>query len=982
MIYKYYGTIQGIEQKKRKKKNSKNSISNIYLNDNKPRKENGGVQLSKKRHKKREEPTKSDEITIDFNNLKEKSTRTIKEAEKISENKYVRYGWIALLIIITIIISAYVRLGPLNLPITDTWAENQVENHYKNLFAQQIQQERPNLPESGILRLAEEQYQEYYRANKADLDEQKKQLSQQYKRFMQNDNGMTYLLGIDEYFFYSHAKWYQQEGHFGTDMIDDESRFMLRRGRFGMPVNFMMHPFLINVVHDVWKPFNPNFNIEWASFYIAIILIGLAAIPLFFLNKRISGTTGGFIATVLVLTAIPLVGRTMGGSSDDDVHTILWTFTMMALLFNAIGKKTKTIAIMAGLAGLVTAIFMISWSGWWYGYLLVLGSAGLYVLYEYVRKAIEKKKLTKQDWIRNSTFLVVFFVSALIFSMMISPLSNRSATDMATSIITAPAEPLKLVARLGAGADLNVAAGEYPLWPNVLRTVAELNNASVRQIISGAGTLGNTAILMFYLALAGIITLFLRYREDPKYIFYGLVLMIWTAGMIFVATSAVRFILMAAIPILISVGALIGYIVGPLSEKIKKNTTIRQSVYVSVVSIALVLILLWAPISNARTMSENAIPIFDDAWYDAIYELKADAEQYEQRGIISSWWDYGHFFQAYGEQSVTFDGADQGKRIYWMGRALLTSDADEAHDILKVMNCGQEEPYDLLEDLEGRYLPTQIKLAITRMNREDARAYLLEYLNAEQTEEILALTHCEDLYPMYFVTSGDMVGKAPVWSHFGGWNFTKAYFYYYLRHLPLTDVYELTAENLGMSQEETRALYNEARLIRNEDNAAQWISSFDSYLTRQKTGCTQTNNTVTCTYDMALQQDATSTVVLRRAIIPLDNLENTQLIIQSINRATGTPMGQDVLKPSNVIIEQNGEFEKYSFENAGIGFDLLLMDEGLRYTSLLTSPSLSTSIFTRLFFMEGRGADLEMFEKISDKTSFRGERIIIWKVHP
>ncbi|MCC7574481.1 hypothetical protein KO361_02725 [Candidatus Woesearchaeota archaeon] len=936
--------------------------------------------MSKKKHKEKQKS--NDEITIDIENIKEKSLETIKKAEKISKNKYVKYGWIALLIIIIIIISSYVRLGPQSLPITDNWAQNMVENNYKNMIAQQIQQEKPNLPESSIRRMTDEDYKEFYKENKAQIDSQIQQVSQQYKDMLQNEKGMTYLLGIDEYFFYSHAKWYQKEGHFGTDIVDGEERFMLRNGRFGFPARFMMHPFLINVLHDAWKPFNQDFDIEWASFYIQVILIGLASIPLFFLNKKISGTTGGFIATILVLTAIPLVGRTMGGSSDDDAHTILWTFIMMALLFNALDKKTSTIAIMAGLAGLVNAFFMISWSGWWYGYLLVLGSAGLYIVYEFVRKKIEKKTLTKQDWIRNSAFLVIFFVSAIIFSMMISPLTNNTAGEMASSVITAPAQPMKLVLSLGAGADIRSAGGDYPLWPNVLRTVEELNKASFKQIIQGAGTLGNTGILLFYLSILGIISLFLRYKENSKYLFYGLVLLAWATGMIFVAHSAVRFVLMASIPILLGVGPLIGYITGPLAEKIKKNTTIRKSIYVSVVSITLTIILLWAPVSNARTMSENAIPIFDDAWYESVYAIKDDASQYEQRGIISSWWDYGHFFQAYGEQTVTFDGADQGKRIYWMGRSLLTSDVDEAHDILKVMNCGQEKPYNLLEEYIGeRYKATNIKLEITRMTKEEARTYLMNYLNEEQTQEILELTHCEDLYPMYFVTSEDMVGKAPVWSHFGGWNFTRAYFYYYLRNLPLTDVYTLTEENLGMNQEQTRTLYNEAKLIRNEDQASQWISPYLNYLTRQKTTCTEANNTVTCNFELGLQQDATSTVVLRRAIIPLNNLEETQLIVQAINRATGTPMGQDIIKPNKIIIENNGAFQEHGFEQ-GTGFDLVLMKEETRHTALLTSPELSTSVFTRLFFMEGRGEDLSMFEKISDVTSFRGERIIVWKVSP
>jgi dolichyl-diphosphooligosaccharide--protein glycosyltransferase len=938
--------------------------------------------LGKKRKKHKQQKQERDEINISAQDIKDKSNKFIDEVDRISENKYIKYAWITLLVIILIIISSYVRLGPLNLPITDTWAENMVDGNIKNAIEQQVRAQNPNLPENSIQRLIDENYAQYYEQNKAQLETQKEQISKQYKEQLQNDEGMTYLLGIDEYFFYSYAKWYDRTGFFGTDIVDGEERFMLRKGRFGETSIFRTHPFLIKTVKDIWQPINPDFDIEWSAFYIAVILMGVASIPLFFLTKKIGGTTGGFIAATLVLTAIPLVTRTLGGSSDDDVHTVLWTFLMMALFVNALGKKTKTIAIMAGLTGLANAIFMITWSGWWYGYLLVLGSAGLYIIYEYVRYKIEKRKLTKNNWINKSTFLVVFFFSAVIFSMIISPIANQSAGEMATRVITAPGEPIKLVLRLGAGADVNVGAGEYPLWPNVLRTVAELNPASIRQIISGAGALPlgkDTGILFFYLSLAGIITLFFRYKENSNYPLFGLILLIWMGGMIFVAQSAVRFILMASIPILIGVGALIGAITGPVSKYLSKETKIKKTVFVAAFSILLVMWFLWTPINNARGASEGAIPIFDDAWYEAIYEMKAHSG--DERGIVSSWWDYGHFFQAYGEQTVTFDGADQGKRIYWMGRALLTDNPDEAHNILKVMNCGQERPYDILEsELDGRYKPTQIKLAIAQMTRDEAKEYMQdEGLSDEIIEEILALTHCDDLMPMYFVTSGDMVGKAGVWAHFGGWNFTRSYFYYNLKNFPLAQAEEIAKENTNLSGDEIRRLYNEARLIRNENDAAQWISPFINYYTREKTSCTENNNTITCNYNIGLQQDATVTVVLRRVIIPLNNIQETQILLQTVNRQTNAPLRQDIIKPTNVVIERDGEFETYKMNNSGIEADILLMDEDTGYKSLITHPDLTKSVFTRLFFMEGRGDDLSMFNRISDKTSFRGERIIIWE---
>ena len=948
----------------------------------------GGIVLGKKRKKHRGE--KASDIKVDTN-VDESGEKKdfIHEFERVLKNKYFKYSLVAVLIILAMVLAVYVRLGPLNLPVTDDWARDTFEQNYKSAIEQEIRAQRPNLPDSSIERMVEEEYANFYAENQAQIDAQIESTSSTFRSYLQNDEGMTYLLGIDEYMFYSYAKWHQKTGFFGSDIVDGEKRFMLRDGRFGMPANFRLHPFMISTLYDVWSPFNSDFNIEWAAWYIQVVLIALSAIPLFFLSKKIGGTTGGFIATVLVLTAVPLVGRTLGGSSDDDVHTIMYTFIMMALFVYSLGKRTWLVAGFAALAGLTNAIFMFGWSGWWYGFLLVLGSAGAYLIYEFIRsRFIEKKSFSLNHWINAGTFLVVFFVSAIIFAMIFSPLSNNSALEQAGRVVSAPGEPLRLVARLGAGADISTGAGEYPLWPNVLRTVAELNPARFDQIIEGAGALpfgGGAGILFFYISLIGIGALFFRYKENVYYPLFGFILLVWMAGMIFVAMDAIRFILMASIPILIGVGAFIGFVLGPVAKYVVKNTKVSEVLLVSTVSVLLAVWFLFGAVGDARAASEGAIPIFDDAWYESVDAIRLDAEQYDERGIISSWWDYGHFFQAYGNQSVTFDGGHQGKRIYWMGRSLLTDDPVEAHNILKVMNCGQEKPYDLLEDHFGeRYRPTRIKLDIAQLNRDDARAYLEnEDLPDDLIEEVLGLTHCDDLRPMYFVTSEDMVGKAPVWSHFGGWNFTKAYFYYRLRHLPLDEVYDLADDRLNLSEDEARDLYNTAVSFgRNEDAATQWISPFSSYATRQKSSCSEDNDVVTCNYNIALQETANSVLVLRRAVVPLDNLEDSEFVIQEVARATNTPMGQDAVKPVNVVVEQNGTLRSHEFNDASLGLDLVVMEEDNGFSAILTDPALSKSVFNRLFFMEGRGSDLDMFEKISDTTSFRGERIIVWKVHP
>ena len=78
-----------------------------------------------------------------------------------------------------------------------------------------------------------------------------------------------------------------------------------------------------------------------------------------------------------------------------------------------------------------------------------------------------------------------------------------------------------------------------------------------------------------------------------------------------------------------------------------------------------------------------------------------------------------------------------------------------------------------------------------------------------------------------------------------------------------------------------------------------------------------------------------------------------------------------------VFVDEEG----FTHYDAGGDFSFSIIIEELpdgSYKALLSDPLFTESIFTRLFFMEGRHT--EHFDKFSDKSSVRGERIIVWKV--
>jgi dolichyl-diphosphooligosaccharide--protein glycosyltransferase len=944
--------------------------------------------MSKRRHreqeKEREEPGSSDdgETAIDFSVLREKTTRAWGKASSLGKKFLTPAASIIILLVILIILSTYVRMGPATLPITDQWASATLSNNIQNNIYQQVKQQRPELPEASIRQITQNEYAAFYQANKAQIDAQTKALSLQFKAELQNDHGMTHILGIDEYLWYSYAKWYDRNNYFGTQLVDGKPRFLLRYGRFGQSYYFIFPSYSINLLHDFLKLFNPGRTVEQTAFYIALVLMALVTIPAFFLGKKLSGNVGGFFAAAAIAVSGAIVARTLVGAPESDGYTVLFPLLVTWLFFEALDSKSfLRTYIFSAVAGLACALFYFYWGGWWFTLLLVIGTAAIYIVYYAVLRRMKKEKIFNRDVLREVLVPVIFIVPMMIFAALIGVAVGRNVGAVEADIVKSPLAPINFITGFKAAAQGNVIGEDYALWPNVLRTVAELNQATLKQVIASPGslTLGKLTIPFFWLGLLGILLLFLRFKEDPKYPFYGAFLLIWLLSTLYAGVTGIRFMVLVNIVVAFGIGSLVSYVAGPAVNLVMKSSgESRKKLLKWVFIILLFFALIWVPMKNSRAIGESTTPIFDDAWYEAMQPIKDDPNP----AIITSWWDYGHFFQAESEKTVTFDGGDQGLRIYWVGKSLSTSDEHETVDILKMLNCGEEEGYNRLRNYTNDQIKaTKLILSITREAKEDAAKTLKDAgLTDEETASVLEMTHCSDLYGMYFVTSADMVGKASVWGYFGNWNFDRAYFYYKLKNLPLPEAMNLAALNLGYTNNQTREIYNAAKKITNEDDAASWISTYPNYMTSSPVPCTRAPeaDTVVCDYNILLSQQPGANIALTRGVFNLTNESYSMFIMQAVNTATNSVISQNAVIPAAIVGGTGKDLTRMQLDNPNFGYDFVIYELNGKYYSLIAHEYLSASIFTRLFFMNGKYT--EHFEKVSDITSFRGERIIVWKV--
>jgi asparagine N-glycosylation enzyme membrane subunit Stt3 len=316
------------------------------------------------------------------------------------------------------------------------------------------------------------------------------------------------------------------------------------------------------------------------------------------------------------------------------------------------------------------------------------------------------------------------------------------------------------------------------------------------------------ALMFMPVAIALIMSLIAGNRGNK--IFAAILLTVWIAGTVFMSLIGVRFILLLAPATSIAFGIGLYYLSKIVNAFFTEEFKLKgyfQNVY-GFAAASILFVVLFMPIaSNALLISDNSIPNFDDAWYQSMYNIKDNSQE---DAIITSWWDFGHFFAAIAERGVTFDGASQTTpQSHWVGKLLLENDEEVSHDILKMLVCGGNNAFDYIlevseDNTEG--VKTNKLLYSTFGKSDEEKIELFENykyysFTDEQIEEVMQSLACSNPSENFVITSEDMVGKAGVWAHWGSWDFTKKYVH---------DNYnKMTNEQIALELDEDIGLVNQ-----------------------------------------------------------------------------------------------------------------------------------------------------------------------------
>lgn len=886
---------------------------------------------------------------------------------------------VVFLLLIPLLLSISIRTSASDVPIADNYGGNNVINFIRSDISNFYAIQYPNLPNENRARRVDEEFnrvmsQPTYTIKTGaqagqtfNIEQQVQVTSAQFRSFFQYEaNGVqyTYMPDIDPYTYLRWARNYIETGDIADERRNGIAYDNHMVAPLGAPMDTTLHPFVLAWIYKVMSTFNSKITLMQAATYFPVIIIALSVIPVFFIGRRVGGTTAGFFAAMIFVVNAALLGRTTWGHADTDAYNAFFPlYITWCFLESYYRKSWLSRGVIIAAAGVLMGLFAYVWVGWWYIFDFLLAVAGIYLVYllwihRKQLKAGITAYLTTKD-IAQHIFIVVIFI--LVSGIFVTAFSSFHTFKIA------PLSPFEFIKIKD--------AAKITLFPNVLTTVAELNAASLEQVVDQMGRSNFIRIPFFLIAIIGLLLLVLPRKLSLKdiglfiagLVWYivlinsinrlapftflvlfmipvftlvfreawkgtntfdvklALILIIWFVATMYASTKGIRFVMLLVPAFSVAFGAGVGLLSRAIGIWGSRLIHLGEKIVTAVI-IAVFALMLIAPIQTAYARAAQDLPIVNDAWYESLIKIKDNSQP---TAIITSWWDFGHHFKYYSDRRVTFDGASQNEPMaHWVGKILLTDDEELAIGLLRMLDCGSRKAFDILNaEVDDASVSVQYIYDTVRIDDDDAREYLEDKgISDETIDEYLSYTHC-DPPEAFFIASGDMIGKSGVWSHFGSWDFNRADIWVFAKNMPADEGITFIIENNNVSEEEATRLYNEVQRITNEQEANTWISPWPGYNAALQ-GCGREGNYLTCS-------------------------SGVEIDLETMEATLAGPEGR--INPKAFVYVEDDEVIQKRYDNSTSPFGVTLIPSGNSYSILLASNELSAGMFTRMYYLQGHG---------------------------
>ncbi|MCA9496881.1 MAG: hypothetical protein KC589_08090, partial [Nanoarchaeota archaeon] len=919
----------------------------------------------------------------------------------------------------------FVRSGPIDLDGLDNNIRSNIYSQIQNGIAMQVANQYPKLSDFDKQELVQKEYQKVLESGTYQMGGQTISIedivnsnTEGVKQMFKAENGQTYLNAIDPYHYIRLATNYQLNGHTGIMLKDVDGKEVSWDNKKLAPVGIPgvedpeFHIWLEAFLFDVnGLDENSTIGERTAAIYlIPVVLAMLAVIPCFLILRRFSNDLFALFGSLLLVSIGTFVSRTVAGFVDTDGYNVLFPLIIVAFLLYGFVYRNVGVTVGLGLvAGFFQGLFLWAWDSGWFMFLFSMGSLIAYLGYIFLLDFFKEFKFTKfSDKFLNALILLVSFaVSASIFTWYYIGRDIFSYTY--ESIFSRLA---------GLGTISNY------IWPNVLSSVAELNAASFGSII---GSVGGKVI--FLIALLGLVMLALDFKarnssenlyskivlgfaifwfliiifggsfvsltansqelfmvilflpvalalimsfinnNTSDKVFLSILLSMWMAGTIYMSLNGVRFILLLAPAFAVSYGIGLYYISNMINKFFISEFKARDDIKKNLAGftlVSIVFVVLFIPIyTQANGVSNGTVPNFDDAWYSSMAKIKANSSE---SAIITSWWDFGHFFITVSDRGATFDGASQATpRSHWVGRLLMENEEEISLDILRMLTCGGNGAYDIMYEKVGKDNSDAVKInkiiySTFSKDINETREILLNNpyydFSFGDVDDIMPSLKCEEPVENFVIASEDMVGKAGVWAHWGSWNFTRKYVHDNYKTMSTEEIAAKLDEDVVVISKLVKELKNiEVRVVsenvKRESLLNQWLAPYPSYVPlqgRYEYPCVASNTSLTC---------------------------QNSIVIDLLNGKVSSGFGDNVKFNRVVYPSQGNKMAVMEVDESGDMDILLIPGAQGTYNVMLMQYPLAGSLFTKLFYLNGFGT--EHFVPFDEQNSGTGVNIKVWK---
>jgi hypothetical protein len=684
------------------------------------------------------------------------------------------------------------------------------------------------------------------------------------------------------------------------------------------------------------------------------------------MGARLAGNLGGLFAALLISLQPNFLVRSIG--SDNDIWNVVLPLSMTWAAMAGMATTTNWYRVGWGaLAGLAAAMHAATWRGWFFSYTIILFSLFGNILIESTGFVLRERscRFWRSQQVRGLALLTaVFYGIGWFFTSLIGTGDDYFAIpfDVLTGITGARSQPGP------GGID----------WPHALKTVLELTRPGLDGIINSAG-----GILFLFAGLFGLVllllprgqwhwrhraTLFFALLVDVYVLFAAdtgrtltvlllslplavalllslcdrtasrdpetgaaVMVVLWFMGTLYAAYGGLRYIELMGAP----VGLATAVAAGRLYARVRKGlrgAALWKRVTAHTAYLSMALLILSHPVQLGYNAAAGYVPAMNDAWWDTLEEIRHKSKP---DAIVNTWWDYGYWVAYVSERRVSQDGSSLLSHVpHWFGKALVAPSEKQSVGLLRMLDCGSDAT-PLPEGDQSAYgkllragkKPIDAYAMIEQLASLDeaaARIYLADQgITGAEQASILESTHCTPP-EAFLITTSSLLATTSAWMQLGLWDPRRSHIAGTAQPAYLSPWFpcQVVSEQPGV------LVCQLGKGIGGTAGPGEFI--YDS-----------------TTPDTARIRDRTSAA------------------------------GSDGITPAMLLVAtEKGVREIELNPPAPAQLGVLVDIPGQRV--VLGTPELLRSTFVHLMLLDGRYAT--RYEKFAARTSYTGERIVVWKI--